>query len=98
MVLEVTNASIKQIPYRQLLKPLHGISLPTRCLSVSEYSDDSSVEYQVKHGIERALIQTVGVLIVGKCVVKPKLRIVNVLSDAIHFVLTLMHYDRRVRS
>jgi hypothetical protein len=65
-------------------------------LSVSEASDDASIKQTGQKIADRVLIHILAVFILVESVVEFKVCVVDILGDAVHFELRLVHHDLRV--
>jgi hypothetical protein len=59
VVLEVSDAPVKQVSYCQLLKTLHCKGLTGTSLAISEYCDYTLVEGQVQNRLDRVLVELI---------------------------------------
>jgi len=87
----VVYPSFEQVFNSYVLDPIHCVGLSGSCLPIGKNGDDSLVEYQVQ---DRAHLEEVKFfigLLLTKCVVKLKLRIIDCFGYTIHFVSAVVH-------
>jgi hypothetical protein len=87
---------LKEVRNRQILKPLHCISLSRARLSIGKNSNDALVEHKINDGSDGIKIHLLVVLVLAENIIKLEFLCINILSDAINFVLWLVHYHSRI--
>lgn len=90
-VLPVVDSPVKQVRYRQLLQALHRVGLARAGLAVCEYGYSASIEYQVKDGLNTALVELLIGLSFTEGVIKFKLLVFYELGDPVYLKSVLMH-------